>query len=76
VYFFFFHLRKKKPFFICPNTFVNEHQRVFGLRFLEALDQLSRHCTNVGTTMTLDLGNIGQATHREAEELAIESLCN
>ena len=52
--------------------FVNEHHRVRGARRLEALDQLARHRTHVRPPVALDLGDVGQAAHREAVELAAE----
>mmetsp|Transcript_38692 Transcript_38692/g.125550 ORF Transcript_38692/g.125550 Transcript_38692/m.125550 type:complete len:804 (+) Transcript_38692:1439-3850(+) len=52
--------------------FVNEHHRVRGARRLEALDQLARHRTHVRPPVALDLGDVGQAAHGEAVELAAE----
>ena len=53
--------------------FINENERVLSLTLLQRLDDSTRKSTDIGTSVTLDLSNIRQATNREAIVLSVQS---
>ena len=57
------------------SNFVNlikHNQRVLGPYALESLDDLARECSNIGSSVALDLRHVGQTTNGEPEELPSE----
>lgn len=45
---------------------VNEDQGVLGPDLLQSLNGLSRHCSDIGASVTLDLSDVGEAAHGES----------
>jgi len=51
---------------------INQDKGVLSLALLQSLNDATRKSTNVGTTVTLDLSNIGKTTDTESVVLAVQ----
>lgn len=49
--------------------FIYKYQRIFRFCFLQTLNYFARHCTNIGSPMSLNFGNICHASNTEPEIL-------
>ncbi|MNO93377.1 hypothetical protein D3C76_849770 [compost metagenome] len=56
--------------------FIEQEQRVAHSNLGQLLDQAARHGTDIGTTVTANLGLIPHTTERHAHEFAVGSPCD